>query len=114
MEGGKAPELTHQEGGYDAFKTPNDEPAYAVKGPGFVAFGPDQALIAAIARPGEKTLDKALTPTLTQQFLAGDVGVYVNASAAAWPAIPTISTRPARPSWVCSTRPASRPETPEP
>jgi len=80
MEGGKDPELKHQEGGYDAFKTPNGEAGYAVKGPGFVAFGPDQALIAAIARPGEKTLDKALTPALTQQFLAGDVGVYVSAS----------------------------------
>ena len=81
MEGGKDPELKHQEGGYDAFKTRNGEAAYAVKGPGFVAFGPDQALIGAIAKPGEKTLDKALTPALTQQFLAGDVGVYVSAGA---------------------------------
>jgi hypothetical protein len=75
----KAPELVHQEGGYDAFKSPKGEQAYAVKGPGFVAFGPDEALIAAIAKPGEKTLDKALTPELAGQFLAGDVGVYVNA-----------------------------------
>ena len=44
-----------------------------------MAFGPDKALIAAIAKPGEKTLDKALTPELAGQFLAGDVGVYVNA-----------------------------------
>ncbi|HMF36467.1 MAG TPA: hypothetical protein VKF17_07490 [Isosphaeraceae bacterium] len=80
MEGGKDPELKHQEGGYDAFKTPNREAGYAGKGPGFVAFGPDQALIAAIARPGEKTFDKALTPAPTKQFLAGDVGVYVSAS----------------------------------
>ena len=79
---GKDPELKHQEGGYDAFKNPDgEELRYAVKGPGFVAFGPDQALIAAIARPGEKTLDKVLTPALAKQFLAGDVGVYVNASA---------------------------------
>ena len=81
MDRGKDPELKHQEGGYDAFKTPKGEAGYAVKGPGFVAFGPDQALIAAIARPGEKTLDKALTPALAKQFLAGDVGVYVSASA---------------------------------
>ncbi len=78
--GGKDPEIKHQ-GGYDAFKNPDGEGLrYTVKGPGFVALGPDQALIAAIARPGEKTLDKALTPALTKQFLAGDVGVYVSAS----------------------------------
>ena len=29
---GKDPELEHQEGGYDAFKTPKGEAAYAVKG----------------------------------------------------------------------------------
>ncbi len=81
MQGGKDVELKHQEGGYDAFKTPSGEEAYAVKGSGFVAFGSDQALIAAITRPGEKTLDKALTPALTKQFLAGDVGVYVSAGA---------------------------------
>ncbi|MGO8898128.1 MAG: hypothetical protein ACLQU5_07240 [Isosphaeraceae bacterium] len=78
--GGKDPELKHQEGGYDAFKNADGEGLrYTVKGPGFVALGPDQALIAAIAKPGEKTLDKALTPALTKQFLAGDVGVYVSA-----------------------------------
>ncbi len=81
MEGGKVPELKHQEGGYDAFKTPKGEVAYAVKRPGFVAFGPDRALIAAIARPGEETLDKALTPALSRQFLAGDIGIYVSAAA---------------------------------
>ena len=81
MEGGKDVELKHQEGGYDAFKAPSGEPAYAVKGPGFVAFGPDPALIGAIARPGGKTLAKTLTPDLTRQFLAGDVGVYVRAGA---------------------------------
>ncbi len=83
MEDGKDIELKHQEGGYDAFKTPKGEEAYAVKGTGFVAFGPDQALVAAIARPGEKTLDKVLTPALARQFLTGDVGVYVSAGALA-------------------------------
>ena len=76
---GNAPELEHQEGGFDAFKTPKGEAAYAVKGSGFVAFGPDKTLISEIAKPGEKTLDKALTAELAGQFLAGDVGVYVNA-----------------------------------
>jgi hypothetical protein len=66
IRGGKDPELKHPEGGYDAFKSPDgEELRYAVKGPGFVAFGPDQALIGAIAKPGEKTLDKALTPTVS-------------------------------------------------
>ncbi len=81
MQGGKVPELKHQEGGYDAFKTPKGEAAYAVRGPGFVAFGPDRALIGAIARPGEKTLDKVLTPALARQFLTGDIGIYVSAAA---------------------------------
>ena len=68
---GKDPQLKPQEGGYDAFETPKGEAAYAVKGRGFVAFGPDKALIAAIAKPGEKTLDKALTSELAGAVSGG-------------------------------------------
>ena len=79
-EGG--PALKPQDGGYDAFDGPQgDGTWYAAKGPGFVAFGPDETLIAAVARPGEESLEKALTPALARPFLAGDVGLYVNAAA---------------------------------
>lgn len=80
LAGGNEVKRAPQEGGYDAFDGPEGGGTfYAVKGAGFVAFGPDKTLIAAIAKPGEKTLDKALTPALIKQFLAGDVGVYVSA-----------------------------------
>ena len=50
--------------------TPSRPPAasgrYTVRGQGFVALGPTRRLIAAIAKPGEKTLEKALTPELHQ------------------------------------------------
>ena len=83
VSGGKeVPPLKPQDGGYDAFDSPQgDGTWYAAKGPGFVAFGPDETLVAAVARPGEESLEKALTPALARPFLAGDVGLYVNAAA---------------------------------
>ena len=83
VSGGKeVPPLKPQDGGYDAFDSPQgDGTWYAAKGPGFVAFGPDETLVAAVARPGEESLEKALTPALAGPFLAGDVGLYVNAAA---------------------------------
>jgi hypothetical protein len=82
INGGKAPELKPHDGGYDAFDAPDGSGSwYTVKGNGFTAFGPDKNLIAAVAKPTGKTLDKVLTPALTKPFLGGDVGLYVNASA---------------------------------
>jgi hypothetical protein len=79
---GKAPELKHEDGGYDSFPAPDGNGTwYAAKGTGFVAFGPDKGLIAAVAKPGEKTLDSVLSPALKKPLLAGDAGLYVNAAA---------------------------------
>ena len=55
LMGGKAPDLKHQDGGYDAFEGPEGQGTwYAAKGPGIVAFGPAKGLIASIARPSGK------------------------------------------------------------
>ncbi len=82
LVGGKDPELKHQDGAYDAFDGPEGQGTwYATKGPGLVAFGPSKALIASIAKPGGKTLDKVLNDSATRPFLSGDLGVYVNAAA---------------------------------
>lgn len=76
---GKEVALEAQEGGFDAFDSPQGDGSwYAVKGAGYVAVGPDKELIAAIAKPGEKTLDSVLTPALANPFLKGDVGLFVN------------------------------------
>ena len=84
ISGGIEAEPVPQDGGYDAVPLfGGQETWFATKGPGFVAVGPDRALIAAVARPGGKTLDAALTPTLAGPFLAGDVGAYVNVAALA-------------------------------
>ena len=82
LGGGKDPTLEHQDGNYDAFDGPEGQGTwYAAKAPGIVAFGPSKALIASIAKPGGKTLDKVLKDSAVKPFLAGDVGVYVNAGA---------------------------------
>ncbi|AGA28773.1 hypothetical protein [Singulisphaera acidiphila] len=79
LAGGKDVALKPQDGGFDAFDNPHGNGLwYAVKGPGFVAFGPDKEFIAAAAKPGEKTLDQVLTPALAKLFLAGDLGLFVN------------------------------------
>src|SRR5262245_27963785 len=62
LSGGKDVELKHQEGDYDAFDSPDGNGTwYAFKGTGIVAFGPGKDLIAKLAKPGTKTLDKVLT-----------------------------------------------------
>ncbi len=53
---------------------------YATPGEGFTAFGPDRALVAAVAKPGEKTLSDAIGDNATK-LLGGDLGVYVNIAA---------------------------------
>lgn len=84
IAGGKEVELKALDGGIDSFASPQGDGVwYAAKGPGFTACGPDRSLIAAIARPGGKTLDQVLTPALAGPFLSGDVGAYVNVAALA-------------------------------
>jgi hypothetical protein len=81
ISGGKDVKLTPQDGGFDAFDSPEGNGTwYAAKGTGFVAFGADKKLVAAVARPGEQSLDSRLTPALRKAFLDGDAGVYVNAA----------------------------------
>jgi len=78
---GKEVALKPQDGGFDAFDGPQGAGSwFAFKGAGFVAFGPDRELIAAVAKPGGKTLDTVLTPALAKSLLAGDLGLYVNVS----------------------------------
>ena len=82
FSGGKDPELKHDDGGYDAFDAPDGNGTwYAAKAPGIVAFGPAKDLIASIAKPSGKTLDKVLHETTLKPFLSGDLGVYINAAA---------------------------------
>lgn len=76
---GKDAQTKAEEGGYASFAGPSGAGTwYAFDGDGFTAFGPDKALIAAVAKPGEKSLASSLTPTLATPFLAGDLGVFVN------------------------------------
>lgn len=81
LAGGRDVALKPEEGGFDSFDNPHGDGSwYAVKGAGFVAFGPDKSLIAAVAKPGPKSLDQAFTPALARSFLAGDLGLFVNAA----------------------------------
>ncbi|WP_337177107.1 hypothetical protein [Paludisphaera sp.] len=81
LAGGKDVATKAEEGGYESFASPFGAGSwYAVDGDGFTAFGPDEALIAGVAKPGDKSLAASLTPALATPFLAGDLGVYVNAA----------------------------------
>jgi hypothetical protein len=82
LSGVKDLELKHEDGGVDAFEGPGGQKNwYAAKGPGIVAFGPAKELVAAVAKPGAKTLDTVLKGAAARPFLSGDVGAYVNAAA---------------------------------
>ncbi|MHB1559661.1 MAG: hypothetical protein ACYC61_19610 [Isosphaeraceae bacterium] len=82
FSGGKDVELKPQDGGHDAFEGPvGDASWYAMKGDGVVALGTSKSLIADIAKKGGKRLDSVLTGAAAKSFLAGEVGVYLNASA---------------------------------
>ncbi len=51
LNGGKEPELKHQDGDYDEFAGPDGNGTwYAAKAPGVVAFGPSKEMIAEIAK----------------------------------------------------------------
>ena len=66
--------------GLDTFDGSDGQTWYAAKGKGFVAFGPDQVLVKAVANP-KATLDEKISAEVKKEFLAGDVGVYVNVAA---------------------------------
>ncbi len=63
--------------GHESFAAKDGQTWYSTKGPGWVAFGPDEAMIKAIHKPGS-SLAEALSPEARARFLAGDVGLYLN------------------------------------
>jgi hypothetical protein len=66
--------------GLDTFDGPDGQPWHSAKGKGFVAFGPDQALVKAVANP-KASLDEKIASDVKKEFSAGDIGVYVNVAA---------------------------------
>jgi hypothetical protein len=80
VAGDKPAKPKSQPGGYDAIEGDDNKTYYTVKGAGFVAFGTDKDLIAAIARP-KSSLDTKLGADLLARLLGGDVGLYVNLAA---------------------------------
>ncbi len=63
--------------GYESFAARDGQTWYAARGAGWVAFGPDEAMIKAIHKP-QSSLAQALSPEVRAKFLAGDVGLYLN------------------------------------
>jgi hypothetical protein len=74
QDGGEKPKALD---GYESFAAKDGQTWYSTKGTGWVAFGPDEAMIKAIRKPGS-SLAQALTPEVRARFLAGDVGLYLN------------------------------------
>ena len=70
-----------QPGGYISLQGPQGATWYSCKGEGWVAFGGDELLIAAIAKKGEESFSNGLTKHQREQFLGGDLGVAVSLSA---------------------------------
>ncbi|MDB5349154.1 MAG: hypothetical protein JWN86_401 [Planctomycetota bacterium] len=64
-------------GGYDSFDGADGQTWYAYKGAGFVAFGPDEALIKAVSKPSASLAEK-ISDELKAGLLGGDIGLYVN------------------------------------
>ena len=77
QEGGEKPKSLD---GYESFVAEDGETLYATKGTGWVAYGPEEAMIKAIHKP-QSSLAGALSPEGRARFLAGDVGLYVNIAA---------------------------------
>ncbi len=63
--------------GYESFGAKDGGTWYAAKGKGWLAFGPDEAMIKAIAKPGAG-LGKAMPAEVRERFLAGDIGLYLD------------------------------------
>jgi hypothetical protein len=76
-DGGEKPKSLD---GYQSFPAKEGQTWYATKGSGWVAFGPDEAMIKAIHRP-RASLAEALSPEVKARFLAGDVGLCLSIAA---------------------------------
>ena len=74
---GKADFKSAPKDGIDSFDGKDGQTWYATKGAGFVAFGPDQAIVKGIAKPSA-SLSEKLTPEVKASLLGGDLGIYVN------------------------------------
>jgi hypothetical protein len=78
---GGEPKPKSRPGGVDAIEASDGQTFYTTKGSGFVAFGSDEALVAAIAKPAGKGLEASLDKGLRDALLEGDLGLYVNLAA---------------------------------
>jgi hypothetical protein len=74
QDGGEKPKSLD---GYESFPAKDGQTWYATRGTGWVAFGPDEAMIKAVHKP-QSSLGEALSPEVQARFLAGDVGLYLN------------------------------------
>ena len=74
QDGGEKPKALD---GYESFAAKDGQTWYSTRGTGWVAFGPDEAMIKAIHKP-RSSLAEALSPEVRARFLAGDVGLYLN------------------------------------
>ncbi len=63
--------------GYESFAAKDGGTWYSTKGKGWLAFGPDEAMIKAIHKP-VASLASALSPEVKARFLEGDFGLYLN------------------------------------
>ena len=77
---GKADATPKSMGGYDSFEKADGQTWYGAKGAGFVAFGPDEALVKGISKPSA-ALDEKISADHKARLLGGDLGVYVNVAA---------------------------------
>ena len=69
--------------GLDTFKGMGGATVYTTKGAGWVAFGPDKELIAAMKAAEGASMADVLSPALKAKFAAGDAAVVVNVAALA-------------------------------
>lgn len=74
QDGGEKPKSLQ---GYESFASKDGGTWYARRGKGWLAFGPDEAMIKAVAKPGAG-LGKAMPAEVRERFLAGDVGLYLD------------------------------------
>jgi hypothetical protein len=63
--------------GYESFAGKDGQTWYAARGKGWLAFGPDEALIKAVHKPAA-SLASSLSPAVKARFLEGDFGLYLN------------------------------------
>jgi hypothetical protein len=76
LAGGEV-KTTSNPGGYDEIKGSQDKKIFTYKGQGFVAFGEEESMVAAVAKP-KQTIDAAMNDDLRARLFHGDVAVYVN------------------------------------